>query len=252
MNTTNSHAAHTFDEQGFVKIPNFLQNQEVATLTKVVETFHHAWIKDNKSFYEERAINSAYLTTPQYLDEAYRLILFELLGKQQIIEVVQTILTTPPAFMGTQLFFNPVNINQPNYWHRDGQYHLNEDEQKAALAGPQVLHVRIALKDELGIEVIPKSHKNWDTEQELNIRLEKNAHKNHEDLPSGQSIPLKAGDIVIFSANMIHRGLYGMDRLALDLLYCDRAPELLEFVQKDGLPSDEQLSKLDNHFIFRN
>ncbi|MEP1448201.1 MAG: hypothetical protein ABJK37_19010 [Paraglaciecola sp.] len=47
--------------------------------------------------------------------------------------------------MGSQLFFDPFKPQQANYWHRDPQYHLSVEEQKSALTGPDILHVRIPL-----------------------------------------------------------------------------------------------------------
>ena len=61
----------------------------------------------------------------------------------------------------------------------------------------------------------------------------------------GVQIPLEMGDCLLFSANMIHRGLYGKNRLALDILYCERDPTLSEFIQLKHQPSAEMLSDLD-------
>ena len=88
-------------------------------------------------------------------------------------------------------------------------------------------------------------HKNWDTEEESQVRLELNGHKNSENLSNGVQIPLQVGDVLLFSANMIHRGLYGKDRLALDILYCERVPQLVEFIQVKHQPSAEMLADLD-------
>jgi len=62
------------------------------------------------------------------------------------------------SIMNTQLFFNPVNDGQKNYWHRDSQYHLSIEEQKEALVGPDVVHFRIPLTNEPGIELVPCTH----------------------------------------------------------------------------------------------
>lgn len=95
--------------------------------------------------------------------------------------------------MNTQLFFNPVNPAQKNYWHRDPQYHLSIDEQKSALEGVNVVHYRIPLFGEPGIELVPASHKCWDTDEELDVRLARNNRRNSDDLSSGLTIELAAG-----------------------------------------------------------
>jgi hypothetical protein len=51
--------------------------------------------------------------------------------------------------------------------------------------------------------------------------------------------------VLLFSANMIHRGLYGNNRLALDILYCERDPQLTEFIQLKHQPTAEMLSDLN-------
>jgi len=191
-----------------------------------------------------KAINSSGLTSGQYLNEEQRLTLFKLISDSQLINTLNQIIHKP-LFMGSQLFFDPFKPKQSNYWHRDGQYHLSVDEQKLALTGPEVLHVRIPLTIDPGIEVIPGSHKNWDTNNELQIRLQQNEHKNSEHLSNGVQIPLQVGDVLMFSANMIHRGLYGKNRLALDILYCDSDPQLAEFIQVKHQPSAQMLPDLD-------
>ena len=166
------------------------------------------------------------------------------------MDIVSSIMAKRPTFMNTQLFFNPVNKDQKNYWHRDPQYHLSVEEQKEALIGPECVHFRIPLVDEPGIELVPQSHKKWDSPEEFDIRFEMNGRKSHETLSKGKVIELQAGDLLVFSANMIHRGLYGMDRFALDILFCDPDPDLVQFVSEDCLPDKGILNSLENADAF--
>lgn len=239
-----------YHQNGFVKFSNFLTFTERKILISIIEDFHQSWLNANQAFYNERAINSAYLTSPKHLPEQQRFELFDFISSDKLVSLADKLCKTEPVFMGTQLFFNPANPKQKNYWHRDAQYHLNEAEQKEALKGPEVLHFRLALKDEPGIEVIPNSHRQWDTEEELAVRLEKDGHKNHENLRHGHAIELKAGDLLVFSANMIHRGLYGKDRLAFDILFCENEPQITSFQQKNCMPTSEQLARLKNNHVF--
>ena len=239
-----------FAKQGYLKIPQFLSPEELNKLIKVVNKFHLSWIDSNHEFYQAKAINSAFLTSNLHLSADDRFSLFECVSGPRLVSLVNQMFKAEAVFMGTQLFFDPVNSKQNNYWHRDPQYHLSEEEQISALSGPEVLHFRLALKDERGIELVPRSHKNWDTDEELAVRLEKNGRQSHESLSSGVEVPLAAGDLLVFSANLIHRGLYGLNRLALDILYCEKSPELLKFLQKDCMPTSEELDRLENKFIF--
>jgi ectoine hydroxylase-related dioxygenase (phytanoyl-CoA dioxygenase family) len=233
-----------FAKNGFVKLDKFFESVALSSVKHVVDIFHRGWCSDNRDFYQTKAINSSGLTSQQYLTEEQRLVLFKMICDSRLLESVSQVIPHP-LFMGTQLFFDPFNVKQANYWHRDPQYHLSVEEQKSALTGPEVLHVRIPLTVDPGVEVIPGSHKNWDTDEELQVRLEQSGHKHSENLSSGVQIPLQVGDVLLFSANMIHRGLYGDNRLALDILYCDRAPQLTEFIQVKHQPSAEMLTDLD-------
>jgi ectoine hydroxylase-related dioxygenase (phytanoyl-CoA dioxygenase family) len=233
-----------FAKNGYLKLDGFFETSALYLVKQVVAQFHQAWCSDNNDFYISRAINSSGLTSGLYLTEQQRLTLFKLISDCHLLEVVHQVIPQP-LFMGTQLFFDPFNPKQANYWHRDPQYHLSVAEQKLALTGPEVLHVRIPFTVDPGVEVIPGSHKNWDTEEESQVRLELNGHKNSENLSNGVQIPLQVGDVLLFSANMIHRGLYGKDRLALDILYCERVPQLVEFIQVKHQPSAEMLADLD-------
>jgi len=233
-----------FAKNGYLKLDGFFEDPALSLVKQVVEKFHHDWCIDNNDFYISKAINSSGLTSGLYLTEQQRLTLFKLISDSHLLEVVNQIVPQP-LFMGTQLFFDPFKPRQANYWHRDPQYHLSVAEQKLALTGPEVLHLRIPLTADPGVEVIPGSHKNWDTNEESQIRLELNGHKNSENLSNGVRIPLQVGDVLLFSANMIHRGLYGNNRLALDILYCERNPQLTEFIQLKHQPSAEMLSDLD-------
>lgn len=234
-----------YETYGYFILRRFLVEDDIQKLRDVVTKFHQSWIQENAQLYADRAINSAYLTAKEHLNDAERESLFKFIGSARLMGVVTAVMGDFPAFMNTQLFFDPVNKLQRNYWHRDSQYHLSIEEQKEALLGPNVIHFRIPLVDEPGLELIPGTHKRWDSDEELSVRLEQNGKKNHDNLDSGVSVVLNAGDLLVFSANMIHRGVYGMDRMALDILFCDSVVELFKFVDGSCLPDPEILAKLE-------
>ncbi|PKG82463.1 phytanoyl-CoA dioxygenase [Colwellia sp. 75C3] len=241
-----------YQEQGYVLIRNFLSDNEVLELRAILNEFHHLWQQENSSFYAEKAVNSAYLTTNKFLNNAQRNHLFSFIGSEKVMALVNELLPKQPCFLNTQLFFNPMQDQQTNYWHRDPQYHLSIEQQQAALAAFDVIHFRLPVMDEPGIELIPGTHKRWDSTEELDVRLEQNDHKNNEALSQGNVIKLAAGDLLIFSANMIHRGLYGMDRLAFDILFCPPGPSVIKFVDEDCLPAEDTLQNIENPSAFRN
>jgi len=241
-----------YQKNGYILAKGLLTAKELEPVHKVVSHFHDLWVKDNLAFFAEKAINSAYLTHPKYLKQKQRKVLFDLLVSQKITQLLKQVIPKDAVFMNTQLFFNPCTHGQKNYWHRDTQYHMTLDQQKQALKGPEVLHLRVPLNDEPGLEVIPGSHTGWDTDEELAVRLERDDHKSSESLTAGVEIPLEVGDVLLFSANMTHRGLYGMDRFALDLLYFENDPEILKFVDQACLPNEQEMEALNYPDVFLN
>ena len=239
-----------YEKCGHFVLQSFFSEAELDPLRAVVTTFHESWKQENADFYAEKAINSAYLTSGIHLRKSERETLFKFIGSAKLMDVVVSVMGDYPAFMNTQLFFDPVNKTQPNYWHRDGQYHLSVEEQEQALQGPNVVHFRVPLVEEPGVELIPGTHKRWDSDEELMVRLEQKGRKNCDSLSSGVKVPLNVGDLLVFSANMMHRGLYGKNRLALDILFCDPALELMTFVDDSCLPGPDTLTKLENASAF--
>jgi ectoine hydroxylase-related dioxygenase (phytanoyl-CoA dioxygenase family) len=242
--------SHDYEDNGYLVIKSLFNEFEIKKVREVVVQFHQSWIQENANFYAEKAVNSAYLTGKNHLKDSERTSLFKFIGSAKLMDVVTSVLGDSPAFMNTQLFFDPTSKAQKNYWHRDPQYHMSVEEQKDALQGPNVLHFRVPLVDEPGLELVPGSHRRWDSNEEINIRLEKNGHKNYEDLSSGVRVSLNAGDLLVFSGNMIHRGIYGMDRLSLDILYCDPVPEMVMYVDDNCLPDSSILEKLEHRLAF--
>lgn len=241
-----------YQANGYVVLKQFFKNEELRQLESALRTFHGNWLKDNNCAYQSGAINSAYISASQYLQAPERSVLLKFMMTQKLTDVVKALIVNKPAFMNNQLFFDPLNKAQKNYWHRDIQYHLNISEQQQALSGPDVIHVRVPLVKERGIEIVPGSHKNWDTDQQLNIRTASLGYNNYDDIPEGKAIALDRGDLLVFSANSIHRGLYGLDRLSFDIIFCPAQKDLLKFVNRDCLPDKETLAQVEQAELFVN
>lgn len=252
MLENSSQLQRNYDQQGYFVIRDYFTAEEISLLRSVVLKFHHLWQADNASFYQEEAFNSSLITGSQYLATADRVTLFNFISSKKIMIVVDAIIANNPAFMNTQLFFNPVNPLQKDFWHRDCQYDHDVEGQKLAIQETQVLHLRVPLFDELGMELVPGTHKRWDNEEEFNVRQEENGRVSSEDLTSGKKINLAASDLLVFSADMIHRGLYGLDRLALDILVFDSASDFADYVDDDCLPDSSMLDNIDDPRLFIN
>jgi hypothetical protein len=102
------------------------------------------------------------------------------------------------------------------------------------------------------MELVPGTHKRWDSDEEFNVRQEEKGRVSSENLSTGKKIALAAGDLLLFSADMIHRGLYGMDRLALDILVFDSAGDFIDYIDQDCLPDDAMLKEIDNPTLLLN
>lgn len=241
-----------YDDQGYFVIRNYFNASEISSLREVVLKFHELWKEDNKTFYQEEAFNSSLITGSQYLAPDDRAKLFNFISSKKIMNIVDSVIPDNPAFMNTQLFFNPVNPKQKDFWHRDCQYDHDVEIQKQVIHDTQVLHLRVPLFDELGMELVPGTHKRWDNEEEFNVRQEEKGRVSSEDLSTGKKIKLAAGDLLVFSADMIHRGLYGLDRLALDILVFDSAADFIDYVDDDCLPDLSLLDKIDDPRLFMN
>ena len=252
MVVNSSQLNNQYKEQGYFVLRGYFNEAEILALRVVILKFHELWKKGNRQFYEEDAFNSSLITGSQYLPEDDRVELFNFISSKKIMNVVDSVIVVDPAFMNTQLFFNPVNPQQKDFWHRDCQYDHDVNGQKQVILDTQVLHLRVPMFDELGMELVPGTHKRWDTEEEFNVRQEKNGRVNSESLSGGLKINLAAGDLLVFSADMIHRGIYGMNRLALDILVFDSATDLADYVDDDCLPDSSMLNKIRDPRIFSN
>jgi len=253
MVVNSSQLKQSYEQHGYFVIKDYFSATEMASLREVILSFHEVWKKDNADFYEkEEAFNSSLITASEYLANDERLKLFNFLSSPSVMDIVNSVIPTSPTFMNTQLFFNPVDAQQKNFWHRDCQYDFDLEDQQRIIQETQVTHLRIPIFDELGMELIPGTHKRWDTQEELNVREETNGSEAHHELAGGVKIPLAAGDVLVFSADMIHRGLYGMDRLALDMLVFDPSGDYVDYIDDDCLPDGDMLKLIKDPSIFLN
>ncbi len=242
-------------ETGFLRIESFLNESDLSALEVILRKFHNSWLIKNEELFRKGAINSAYITNGEFLTSEDRLVLLKFVSSKKIVEVARGFLGNDLRFLNTQIFFNPFNEFQKNYWHRDIQYTgLSECDQRKTIEGKetQVLHLRLATANEKGIEFVPGSHFRWDSSEELNIRLKRSGKTSSDNISGAKAVPLNQGDLLVFDANIIHRGLYGGDRFSFDMLFCKPLPTILSFISKDTLPKNEELKFLECSEIFGN
>lgn len=240
-----------YQQSGYLLKRDFFTGPELDAVEPILRRFHEQWLTRYRQYYETGSINSAYITHRDSLPTEDRATLFAFIASEKMAGLARALIPSGPAFMNTQLFFDPLNEAQENYWHRDIQYtpHSVEEQQKR-IARSNALHFRVPLVDERGIELIPGTHTRWDDATEFETRMGENGRTPSDDLPGGKAIPLKRGDLLVFSGNMIHRGLYGGDRFTFDILFADADPEMLQYADPACLPNEEELETLPNRDLF--
>ncbi|AJW63221.1 Phytanoyl-CoA dioxygenase (PhyH) [Elizabethkingia miricola] len=242
-----------YNESGYIHFENFFAETKLQETERILKKFHKSWLAVNAEGYKNGSINSHSITSGEFINEQERLALFRFITQEKIKNIVDSIFPEKAVFLNTQLFFDPFNPLQQNYWHRDIQYTgLSIDDQKEAIQSQNVVHFRIPFKPELGIELVPGTHKNWDLPEELETRLSLNGHKSSDSLERGKVISLDRGDLLVFSANMIHRGLYGRNRFSFDIIFCDDTPDFKEFIDPKNQPSPQELDVLDRQLFLNN
>ena len=241
-----------YDQNGYVVLRDFLSTKELLRLNELVDDIHQRWLTKNATaFREHRLVNMHSLTHAEYFEDepANRLRMFQAIAPTKLVELLDELFETEIHFHNTQLFFNPHDPEQLPYWHRDLQFSpIDDDVQKAQQAEMLNLHVRIPLVKEMGLEVIPGTHKRWDTALERQVRLELEGHLHSEALPGSVLVDLAPGDVMIFNAQMIHRGRYteSESRKALDLCV-GSAHELVDSsLDPSVLPTKDELEELQS------
>ena len=242
-----------YNELGYIVIPNFLSETEITPIANHVDSIFNSWMNKHKlDVFEQQLVNMHSLTDQEYFEHSKeeRINFFNSITPLKLVQLIESIFGEGIYFHNTQLFFNPSNSKARPYWHRDMQYSPIPDElQKTEQRNMVSLHIRIPLVKEKGVEVIPTSHNRWDTELERNVRLELNGHKNYEELPNGKLIELGVGDILIFSAQMIHRGNYKLNnsRKALDICVGKHHQLSSGFIDENVLPTNQEINLIQNN-----
>lgn len=248
-NKTVSDGNESLLKNGYFLYPNFFSSEELENIQNILLDANSNW---KTRFPDENSVNSAYLTSPDLCTtESDRLLLFRFISSNKIVELAKSIIQEKTYFLNTQLFFNPKSPTKKNYWHRDLQYlGVSEEEQKNILKHTKVFHFRIPFYPDPGLEFIPGSHTRWDNEEEYEIRMEKNGRKNYENLPGSVLVPQNPGDLLVFSAHLIHRGIYGGERHSFDILYTNFPDKKSNSKIFHQFPEESILSKLKNPEIF--
>ncbi|TGL86259.1 deoxygenase [Leptospira congkakensis] len=233
------------ETDGYFLFSDYFPLSTIKNLKNILIRSNEEWIKELN---HPKNVNSAYLTSTKYTKDVQdRKTLFEFIESDDLLKITNLLFTDPTYFLNTQIFFNPEDPNKLPYWHRDIQYMgIPEEKQFERIKKDFVWHFRIPLEKDPGIWIVPGSHKRWDSEEERNVRLELEGKKNHENLTNQILIPHDPGDLLVFSAHLIHKGNYDQNRFSFDILYTN-FPEKKEtadvwnhFPEKETQPEDSK------------
>lgn len=249
-------ARQYYQDNGYVILPQLLDSLHIAQLRQCIAPIYAQWLAQNHhSQGFNQLVNMHSLTQPQYFIQhpEKRLEFFQQLSCTVLVDGLKSLFGEALYFHNTQLFFNPADSQRQNYWHRDLQYSpISDTDQQQLHAELNSLHVRIPLLEETGIELIAHSHQHWDSALEHNVRFAKAGHQPHDDLPHSQLITLIPGDVLVFNAQMIHRGRYDFNttRLALDICIGTPHPLLEGFRDNTVRPTVDELAQIENKSWF--
>lgn len=240
-----------YAQDGYILLKGFFAEAELHAIEPILKKFHQIWLEENSEAYHKGAINSHSLTGADSITAQEKITLFRFIEQQKFASLFKQIFPQPPLFLNTQLFFDPKNATQQNYWHRDIQYTgISDEAQQKSIQTLNVVHFRIPFANEPGIELIPGTHRHWDMPEEYAVRKSLDGKLPHHELKRGIALPLERGDLLVFSANMIHRGLYGMDRFSLDIIYCDNTPDMQQHIDRRNMPDSNERKQLSNGSLF--
>jgi Phytanoyl-CoA dioxygenase (PhyH) len=248
MSLTDAQLAE-FRRSGYLLLKDYFDPERLSAIAPLFLEAHKNWASRH---YAPAAVNSAYLTAPDCLpDPVQRRVAFEFIASNDLTDFAGQLIGAPPRFLNTQLFFNPEDPARKPYWHRDVQYFpISEEEQHLLMQRQSVLHFRIPLAPDPGMEFIPGSHARGDTELERATRLELDGRRNFEELPEAVRVPHSPGDLLIFSAHLIHRGVYDLDRRSLDILYTNFPEDAATVARIRHFPDREFAPDLAASFVY--
>lgn len=125
-----------------------------------------------------------------------------------------------PHLKNTDYYHEQTKRDWDGDWHRDSQFGQPDPElERRRILTTTSVHVRVALEDDDRLEIVPGSHRRWDTPEELQIR--KGSRRASSAMPKATRIALEARDACVFHAWSIHRATYQRVplRRTLDSLY---------------------------------
>lgn len=210
---------------GYIVVRSLYTPERVAWLRETSERILNQWRIRNPETGEPgggpEATNIRHVNHPDYFAEdadGLRKMLAAI-ADSKVRGICRELFAGEPLFRCTTLWMNPATQQLDGNWHRDSQFlfpdEVVEQEKIAAANGiSNHIQLQIALVPSEDIELVPGSHRRWDTPEEYAIRrADGGANNRSNSMPGTVRIALEPGDAVGFNAYGLHRGRYHADRL---------------------------------------
>lgn len=214
-----AHREH-WETEGYITAPGVLDAERVENLRRICDDVLQQFLaccpeKKRPGGPDDRCMRN--LHRRSYFEDRPDDFVFmmEAFADPELSGIIEEILGEKVILRGTTLWFTPKTLRSPGNWHRDIQYMVDSvDEQKkfvesrAAQTGAQLM---LALVPTDTNEYLPGSHLRWDTEEELQMRLEDDVVGGSRDLEGAVRVNQAPGDVAVFNATGLHRGQYYND-----------------------------------------
>ena len=208
-----------FRRHGFVVIPNILAGHDLEALRAAAARLvarcragEHAWVRRSPSREDLWGVGKMFQPT------SFEPELIEAMCVPAILAANEAIIG-PSRLAVVSFLFNPEREDWDGPWHRDSQYllpHQHERQRELVTAPTWSVQWNVALYDDDALEVVPGSLERWNTPEEQAV-----IDGGPGPMPGAETVNLRAGDGVIYTPLLVHRGRYrsGSPRATLHFAY---------------------------------
>jgi len=224
-------AVYRWQTEGYCIIRRIFDADRVIRLREICNDILERWrVRDPQTGQpgeKPDATVMRHLNHPGYFEESSDglRVLMDSVCDSRMLDVARLLLGEEPMFRCTSLFFNPSGIHLDGNWHRDSQFGAGSDDDERRMIETATdsgvsIQLQIALVHSEDIELVPKSHRRWDTPEEYAIRKGNGGKNNRSNaMPGAIRVIQEAGDAVMFNPLTIHRGRYHADKLRRTLMF---------------------------------
>jgi len=228
----NTNPTGTFVSLGFAVLPKFLSASQQLELRRACDlALLHSRRDWRETAHSTPRISLLASAGPADHDRELLSPIVEFVTSQRVCALLQTLampgMTDAPRLEDVHYYHEQTKRDWDGDWHRDSQFGRPDPElERERFEAKVAVHVRVAFEDDDRLEIVPGSHRRWDSPEELRIR--RGADRAAPHMPNAIRIQLRAGDGCLFHAGSIHRATYRRApmRRTLDALYVlPRAPQ---------------------------